>query len=181
MAGLGIVRKIDSLAYAVNQGITQGMLPLVAYSYAASNRERMRGIIVFSTVCTVVFSLISSTLSYLLAPELIGVFIRDGETIRYGAEFLRVLCLAIPIYSVTFVIIAVFQAVGLSFSAFLLSLLHKGSVDILLLFLIRALFGVRYVTWATPTMELIALAVGLMLLLKFLRLRENPGIKEVIR
>ena len=27
VAGLGIVRKIDQLAYAVNQGITQGMLP----------------------------------------------------------------------------------------------------------------------------------------------------------
>ena len=181
MAGLGIVRKIDSLAYAVNQGITQGMLPLVAYSYAARDRQRMKGIIAFSTVCTVAFSLLSSTLSYLFAPELIGVFIRDGETIRFGTGFLRVLCLAIPIYSVTFVIIAVFQAVGRSLSAFILSLLHKGSVDILLLFLIRALFGVRYVTWATPVMELIALAVGLVLLFHFLRIRENPGIKEVIR
>ena len=181
MAGLGIVRKIDSLAYAVNQGITQGMLPLVAYSYAAGNRERMKGIISFSTVCTVVFSLVCSTLSYLFAPELVGAFIREEATVRFGAEFLRVLCLAIPIYSVTFVIIAVFQAVGRSLSAFVLSLLHKGSVDILLLFLIRALFGVRYILWTAPVMELIALGVGLVLLFHFLRLRENPGIKEVIR
>ncbi|MCM1192328.1 MAG: MATE family efflux transporter [Acetatifactor muris] len=35
VAGLGIVRKIDQLAYAVNQGITQGMLPLAAYCYAS--------------------------------------------------------------------------------------------------------------------------------------------------
>ena len=29
VAGIGVVRKIDSLAWAVNQGITQGMLPIV--------------------------------------------------------------------------------------------------------------------------------------------------------
>ncbi len=38
VAGLGIVRKIDQLAYAVNQGVTQGMLPLVAYCYSAGRR-----------------------------------------------------------------------------------------------------------------------------------------------
>ena len=181
MAGLGIVRKIDSLAYAVNQGITQGMLPLVAYSYAARNTTRMRSIIVFSSVCTVLFSLFSSTLSYLFAPQLVSFFIQDEMTVSYGASFLRILCLAIPIYSVTFVIIAVFQAVGRSFAAFLLSLLHKGSLDILLLFLIRALFGVRHVLWATPIMEAVALAVGLIRLLHFLNAREKNNIKEVIR
>lgn len=180
VAGLGIVRKIDSLAYAVNQGITQGMLPLVAYSYAAADRERMKKIIGFSTVCTVCFSLLCAVVSFVLAPQLIHIFIRDAETIRYGADFLRICCIAIPIYSVTFVIIAVFQAAGQSLAPFILSVLHKGSVDILLLFLIRALFGVRYVLWASPVMETIALIVAVILLLHFLGTRARPNIKEVI-
>ena len=54
------------------------------------------------------------------APKLVEVFIRDGATVSYGAAFLRILCLAIPIYSVTFVIIAVFQAVGRSSEPFAL-------------------------------------------------------------
>lgn len=181
VAGLGIVRKIDSLAYAVNQGITQGMLPLVAYCYASGKRERMKAIIGFSTACTVIFSLICSTFSYLLAPELVEIFIRDGETVQYGASFLRVLCLAIPIYSVTFVIIAVFQAVGKSIEPFVLSVLHKGSVDILLLFLFRRLFGLENILWATPVMESIALLVALLLLFKLLRNREKQTIREVLQ
>ena len=181
VAGLGIVRKIDSLAYAVNQGITQGMLPLVAYCYASGKHERMKSIIALSTACTVIFSLICSTVSYLLAPELVEIFIRDGETVHYGASFLRVLCLAIPIYSATFVIIAVFQAVGRSVEPFVLSVLHKGSVDILLLFLFRRLFGLEHILWATPVMESIALLVALMLLLKLLRSREKQTIREVLR
>ena len=181
MAGLGIVRKIDSLAYAVNQGITQGMLPLVAYSYASGNRDRLKAIVGFSSVCTVTFSVICTTLSWIFAPELVAFFIRDSATVRYGTDFLRVLCLAIPIYSLTFVIIAVFQAVGRSLPAFILSLLHKGSVDILLLFLFRALFGAKYILWATPTMEIIALAAGLVMIRHFLSFREKTTIREVIR
>ena len=128
-----------------------------------------------------IFSLICSTFSYLLAPELVEVFIRDGETVQYGASFLRVLCLAIPIYSVTFVIIAVFQAVGKSIEPFILSVLHKGSVDILLLFLFRRLFGLENILWATPVMESIALLVALLLLFKLLRNREKQTIREVLQ
>ena len=181
VAGLGIVRKIDSLAYAVNQGITQGMLPLVAYCYASGKRERMKSVIAFSTACTVIFSLLCSTLSYLFAPELVTAFLRDGETIRYGAAFLRVLCLAIPIYSVTFVIIAVFQAVGRSLEPFALSVLHKGSFDILLLFFIKFAFGAERVLWATPITETMALVVSLIMLLRLLRQRNETTIGEVIR
>ena len=38
LSGLGIVRKIDGLAYSVNQGITQGiMLPIVATAVRTGN------------------------------------------------------------------------------------------------------------------------------------------------
>ena len=181
VAGLGIVRKVDSLAYAVNQGVTQGMLPLVAYSYAARDRNRMKGIISFSAACTVGFSLLCTVTSFILAPKLIGIFIQDADTIRYGSEFLRVLCLCIPVYSVTFVIIAVFQAVGRSLPAFVLSILHKGSLDIMLLFLFRALLGLGRVIWATPVTEVIALITACALLIRFLRERDNVNIREVIR
>ncbi len=37
VAGMGVVRKIDSLAYSIDQGITQGMLPIVAYCFSSKN------------------------------------------------------------------------------------------------------------------------------------------------
>ena len=48
VAGVGVVRKIDHLAYAVNQGVTQGMLPLVAYSYSAGRKTFMKQIILLA-------------------------------------------------------------------------------------------------------------------------------------
>lgn len=174
VAGLGIVRKIDSLAYAVNQGITQGILPLVAYYYASMKHDKMMSAIKLATVITVSFSLVCSILSYLFAPELIGIFIGDEGTITYGTSFMRILCLAIPVYSITFVIIAVFQAVGSFWEPSILSVLHKGTLDIVLLLLINGLFGSQFILWASPITETAALLVGLLMLLHLvhrLRLR----------
>lgn len=169
VAGIGVVRKIDSLAYAVNQGITQGMLPIVAYCYAAKNHKRMKSVIGFSTVCTVGFSLISSVCAFAFAPYLIEFFINDSVTVFYGTKFLRILCIAVAIYPALFVIIAVFQAAGQSIKPFLLSLLHKGSVDIVLFFVIRQLFGTEYILWASPIMALIALSTAGVMLWRWLR------------
>lgn len=164
VAGIGVVRKIDSLAYAVNQGITQGMLPIVAYCYASRRVFRMKSVVAFSSVCTLSFSVLCSIGSYLFAPQLIGFFINDGDTIFYGTRFLRILCIAVSIYPVLFVIIAVFQAVGQSIKPFLLSLLHKGSLDIVLFFVIRKCFRLEYILWASPIMAAVALLAGIALM-----------------
>ena len=171
VAGIGIVRKVDSLAYAVNQGITQGMLPIVAYCYATGKRRRMWTAFRYSMGLTVGFSLICTLVSLLLAPELIRLFIRDAETIRYGAWFLRVITLTIPIYSGTFIIIAAFQAIGRSTEPFLLSILHTGTLDVVLMLLIIQLLPLQLVLWASPITELLALVVGLVMIrTKFLPL-----------
>lgn len=169
VAGIGVVRKIDSLAYAVNQGITQGMLPIVAYCYSSGHIRRMKSVVGFSAMLTVVFSLLCSICSYVFAPHLIEFFIKDSDTIFYGAKFLRVLCIAVAIYPLLFVIIAVFQAVGKGATPFMLSLLHKGSLDILLFFLIRKIFGLEYILWTTPIMAAFALLIGIVLILRLFK------------
>ena len=176
VAGIGVVRKIDSLAYAVNQGITQGMLPIVAYCYSSRRISRMKSVVVFSSVCTLSFSLLCSIASYVFAPQLIAFFINDADTILYGTRFLRILCIAVSIYPILFVIIAVFQSVGQSVKPFLLALLHKGSLDIVLFFVIREMFGLDYILWASPIMAAVALVVALILaghLFKSLKVEET--------
>lgn len=169
IAGLGIVRKIDSLAFSVNQGVTQGMLPLVGYCFSSGLHERMKRVIIFSAFCTVAFSIMSSTVSYTCSKELLAFFINDPDTIFYGSSFLRVVCLAIPCYSVTFVVIAVFQAVGKSLVPFMLSALHRGTVDNIMLFIIKANFDHFYVIWTSPISEAFALLVSLIMLFRLLR------------
>ena len=60
-------------------------------------------------------------------------------------------------------IIAVFQAVGQSVKPFVLSLLHKCSLDIVLFFIIRKVYGLEHILWASPIMTDVALLVGIIL------------------
>ena len=129
----------------------------------------MKSVVAFSSLCTMSLSLVCSVCSYLFAPQLIGFFINDADTIYFGAKFLRVLCIAVAIYPVLFVIIAVFRAVGHSREPFMLSLLHKGSFDILLFFVIRKVWGLDYILWASPTMAAVALAASLVLVRRLFR------------
>ena len=75
--------------------------------------------------------------------------------------------LCLLVYTITFVIIAVFQAVGRGVEPFVLSVLHKGSLDIVLLFILRRLAGVERILWAAPTAEVIALITGIIMLAAF--------------
>ena len=87
------------------------------------------------------------------------------EQIFASAEAAVFLCLLV--YTITFVIIAVFQAVGRGVEPFVLSVLHKGSLDIVLLFILRRLAGVERILWAAPTAEVIALITGIIMLAAF--------------
>lgn len=173
MAGIGIDRKIDQLAYAVNQGIIQGMLPLVAYYDAAHQSDKMKKVILYSTIASETFSLLCMAVSLLFPEALVGVFIRDEETIAYGAQFLRILCLAIPIYSLTFIIIAILQAWGKGVAPFILSILHKGSIDIGFLFLFLSTLGREKILWAAPLCDVVALLAGILVMAIYLRKRKQ--------
>ena len=167
VAGIGIVRKIDQLAHAVNQGTTQGMLPLAAYCYSAKKYDRMWAVVRLSAVVTMAVSLISFALSELIPKQLVTLFIKDPLTVSYGSEFLKIICIAVPIYSFIFIIISLFQAVGKSVTPFLLSILHKGSLDIILMFFIRSNFELKAILWATPISEVFTLLLTVILLISF--------------
>lgn len=165
VAGIGIVRKIDQLAFSVNQGVTQGMLPLIAYSYSSGRYKRMRSVVFFGGACTEIFSLICMAVSLIFAPVLIRIFIRDPLTVSFGASFLQVLCLAIPVYSLTFVINSFFQAIGYGMYSLVVSLIRRGTLDILLVLLIGKTAGPEYVIWGSPSTEVLGLAVAVVLFL----------------
>ncbi len=169
MAGIGIVRKIDSVAHSINQGITQGMLPIVAFCFGSGRYKRMKSVALVSVLCTLVFSLTCTTISYIFAPQLVGLFIQDAETIAYGASFLKILCISVVFYTQLFVIIAMFQAVGKSFLPVILSIIHKGSIDIILFFVVKAIFGVKYILWVSPTMAGIGLIIGIILFFRYFK------------
>lgn len=169
MAGMGIAKKIDMIAFSVAQGMTQGVLPLIAYNYASGNRRRMTQSIRVTLAYTLMIACAATVTLFLFASPITRRFIDNDETVVYGKDFLRVICFTCPSTAVNFMIITVFQATKQKARALVLSLLRKGSLDIPLMLALNHFSGIRGVAWATPLADWLALAVALLLFLPYLR------------
>ena len=168
LAGVGIAKKINLTAFAVTQGISQGVLPLIGYNYAQGNKKRMNGAILFSGAVTVAISLSLMTIALTSSDSVVNLFINDVATISYGSEFLRIICLAMPTSAFIFLSITYFQATGRKTFPLILSFLRKGTLDILFMLTLNKSLGLYGVLWATPAAEITASAVTAVMLITVL-------------
>lgn len=168
VAGMGIAKKIDLIAFAIAQGTTQGALPLIGYNYSSGDRKRMGAALrVLLTYCLTA-AILGTALMFFGAKPITACFIDDPETVSYGRDFLRIVCLACPTTALNFLVITVFQATGKRAQPLALSLLRKGGLDIPLMFLLNTFIGIKGIAWATPLADVLALAVSLVLIVPYL-------------
>ena len=169
VAGLGVAKKVDMIAFAVATGMSQGVLPLIAYNYAAGNYRRMKRVIRFDFILSFSIAVAEAVLLFTCAAPIVRAFIDDADTIRYGQLFQRIICLTAPFISITMLSITCFQSVGKKLEPSILSLLRKGGLDIPFMFIMNAMFGIEGIVWATPIADLVATTVAVILFVPYWR------------
>ena len=172
VAALGIVKKIDQLPLYFSIGVANGLLPLLAYNHAAGNMARRSQAFRFGTLTAVSFSLCCLLLFEIFAEPLVGLFIKNPQTVAYGASFLRLMVTAMPMMSVCYPMIVQFQAMGKAGESLICSVLRKGVLDIPLLFIMDALLPLYGCMLVQPTVDSISLIVALLL---YRRIRKGEG------
>ena len=172
VAALGIVKKIDQLPLYFSIGVANGLLPLLAYNHAAGNTARRSRAFRFGTLTAVSFSLCCLILFEIFAEPLVGLFIKNPQTVAYGASFLRLMVTAMPMMSVCYPMIVQFQAMGKAGESLICSVLRKGVLDIPLLFIMDALLPLYGCMLVQPTVDSISLIVALLL---YRRIRKGEG------
>ncbi len=169
LAAMGIVKKIDMIPLHVTLGISQGILPLIAYNYAAKNYKRMRDISKYGMKLVMIFSMLCVVLFVVEAPLLVRIFIKDSTTVHLGERFLRIAVLAMPVMGVNFVINTAFQAMGKGRQSLLLSISRQGLINIPLLYLMDYWFGLYGIIWTQLLADLLTFAIGFYLFTKLTR------------
>lgn len=181
VAAMGLVKKINMLPMNVGMGLCQGMLPLVAYNYAAGNYKRMKSVINsarfsgmgFAVLCIIVFELFSGSI--------VQLFIRESETLTLSSEFLRISSLATPFMISNFQMAYTLQAMGKGPQSLLLSSCRQGIIYIPLMFLMNALFQLYGVVWAQFIADGFTLILSFFIYRHIFRSlpRENTGEPEL--
>lgn len=163
VSGLGVEHKVEIIPFQIVQGISSGILPLVAYNHASGNLERRDAAIRFALRLGLLISTVLFVLIEVFAPQIVRFFIAEADTIRYGAAFTRLRILALPFINIEFMLIAVFQGIGGAKEALLLSFYRKGILDLPLMILANLIWPLYGLMLVQPFMEwtgsMIALAL----------------------
>lgn len=153
VSGLGIAQKIEMIPFQIVQGLSSGVLPLIAYNYASGDRKRMDSVVRFSLASGFVISVLMFAMAELSAPWLVRFFIEDAATIEYGAVFTCLRCISLPFINIEFMLISVFQGIGGAKQAFVLSFFRKGIFDLPLMMLANVLWPMYGLMLVGPVME----------------------------
>ena len=137
VAGLGIAKKANTLAFHINMGLTQGVLPLIGYNFAAKNYSRMKKTVAFTFSVTIAFSVACTFVYRIFAEPIIKFFIDEPETIASGTKLLPTLSIAVVFCAMTYLMNTIFQATGRKFYSLLTSMMRKGIFDIPLMFIFQ--------------------------------------------
>ena len=167
VAGMGIAKKVNMIAFNTTMGLTQGVLPLIAYNYGARKYERMQKTIRFTASVALCFTICCTILFRLFARQFITFFINEPASAEFGTRFLSVLAFAAPLCALSYMANTIFQAAGKRRSSFILSIMRKGVVDIPAMYVFKMLMGLYGVSWATPFAEVTSVVTAAVLYLRF--------------
>ena len=160
LAAIGIVLKVERLPLNIGIGICLGMTPLVAYNYASKNHKRMKDFFRTARLVGLIVSVLCVVFYRICAPYIIGAFISDADTVRFGTQFLQSRCFATPFMFLSFHMVHFMQAVDRGKVSFLLAVIRQLFLNIPILFLMNMFFGMNGIVWTQLTADVINVVIS---------------------
>ena len=181
LAAIGIVMKAERLPNAINIGICQGMLPIVAYNYASGNHDRMQSVIRTGRRYGLIVSAISMALFLVMASPIVRVFMSTSTgyskeaftTIAFGIVFLRIRCMASPFQFLNYHSSFCMQAMGNGAGTFIHAVVRELVFYIPFMYLLNRLFRISGLVSAIIAGEGCGALFALILLKAYIKAHKN--------
>lgn len=154
MTVINSVREIMSMPLT---GLTNGAQPVMSFNYGAKKYDRVKSAIKFTTITSIVFSLIAWGFILMFPEALIRMFSSDTELIDKGVSAMHMYFFGIFLMALQFSGQSTFVALGKSRQAVFFSLFRKAIIVIPLTLWLPTVAGLGTdgVFWAEPISNLI--------------------------
>lgn len=155
---LGIYYKLQTFLYLSANGIIQGIRPLIGYNYGAGEQKRVRKIYAATLALTASIMTAGTLLCLAIPHRLIGLFTQNPETVRAGADALRIISAGFVVSAVSVTSSGALEGLGMGMPSLLISLCRY------LVFILPAAFvlsrlsgatGVWHAFWVAETLSAI--------------------------
>lgn len=162
----GLYVRVQSFLFMTVYGLTNAMVPIVAYNYGAKNKQRVKEALKIFAVAVEVL-MICGVLLFMFGTDFILDIFHAEESLRItGSIALKILSLGFVFAGVSLLLSAVFQAIGKSKYSLVIFLLRQLSINIPILYLIGKFVNTEYMWSAFVLSEILAMIVALIFMNK---------------
>lgn len=163
IAAMGIVSKVVMIVVMIMVAFSFGGQPLYGYLYGSQNKKRMKETIRFAYMLVCGLGLGISAIIFMIAPQMISVFMKDTAVIQNGTPMLRAVLLGMPFIGYSMVTTCIFQSTGKAMGALLLSAGRQGYIYAVVIFLASKLFGFNGVIYAQSVADMLTTVLAFFL------------------
>ena len=136
MAGCGSYSKLEGFAFLPVTCFTQALSTFVGQNLGAGNYQRVKKGVAFGVGCSCALAQLIGMLCYVFAPQLIGMFSESADSIAFGVQHMRIICLFYFLLAFSHCIAAVLRGAG------------KPGVPMVTMLIIWCVIRVSYITVA---------------------------------
>lgn len=162
VAAFGVANRICQISDFIGMGLYMGVVPLIAFSYASNNTQRLQEVLkktalyLVSIIITIAFTL------FLLRTQIIQLFSSDKNVIEVGIIILSALLLSTLFAGISGLLTSMFQAFGKGFQSNIMSV-SRGVALIPIIIIANSLFQLNGVIWSMTVSEFFACLTGTIL------------------
>lgn len=166
VAAMGIAQRIHTVPVQLALGASQGVMPLVGYSYSSANSARFDETVRFTRSILLPAMTALALALFLFSRPLAGLFIGNDEVARMGGMFLRELSLSLPFLFLDFLAVGVFSSAGLGLRCLMFAVLRKIILEIPAIFILNFSLGAKGVALSAFFAETVLALCGSVMLKK---------------
>ncbi|MBE6673532.1 MAG: MATE family efflux transporter [Ruminococcaceae bacterium] len=169
IAAMSYVGRTSFLVFSVGLGIGQGFQPVSGFNYGAKKYSRVKKGTLFTLGLGMALIGIIAICCSIFAPQIISLFRNEEAVIEIGSQALRLYCIALIFFPVSVVVTMLFQSIGKSLPALILSSLHGGVLFIPLCLILPRYLDVFGIELAQPISYVVSAIISLPCMIIFLK------------
>ena len=153
----GVYFKLQSFVFMPVFGLTNGMIPIIAYNYGARNKKRILQTLKLSVIYAVGIMLLGLIIFQVFTPQLLAIFDASDHMLEIGVPALRIISLSFTFAGFCIIISSMFQALGNGLYSLIMSAARQLAVILPVAYVLARVFGLNQVWWAVPIAEILSL------------------------
>ncbi|MBR3888324.1 MAG: MATE family efflux transporter [Clostridia bacterium] len=162
----GLYMRVQTFLFMTVYGLTNAMVPIVAYNFGAKNKKRVKE--AFKIFMVAVETLmIAGTLFFNFGTDIIFDVFHAEESLRaVGGIALKTLSISFVFAGISLVLSAFFQAIGKGKYSLIIFLLRQLSINIPILYVVGKYINTDYMWSAFILSEILAMVIALLFMRK---------------